>query len=178
MRLRLSSDRQERWARELVDVIAERNGIEKIPAEVVEELAAESENGVFDPFAALKRKKQKTFKQKLRAGTPLLRARYKAIKAKINEIDRVRIIESNKSESYKHGSKPIAKLTVKGKTLNAYLALPPSEYAETKYIFIDASEIKAYEKYPMRVKITSDRQLKWACELVDEIVARQNLKKK
>ena len=109
---------------------------------------------------------------------PLLRARYKAIKAKINEIDRVRIIESNKSESYKRGSKPIAKLTVKGKTLNAYLALPPSEYAETKYIFVDASEIKAYEKYPMRVKISSDRQEKWTKELVDEIIAREGLKTK
>ena len=178
MRLRLSSDRQERWARELVDVIAKKNGIAKIPAEVAAELAEEAENGVFDPFAALKRKKQKTFKQKLRAGTKELRARYKGIKAHIETIDRVRAIESNKSETYKRGSIPIAKLTVKGKTLNAYLALPPSEFAETKYKFLDASEIKAYEKYPMRVKITSDRQERWAKELVDEIVARQNLKKK
>ena len=180
MRLRLSSDRQERWARELVDAIAEKNEISKLPEDVMAELAveAESEAGAFDPFAALKRKKQKTFKQKLRAGTAELRARYKAIKAMLSEIDRVRIIESNKGETYKRGSTPIAKLTVKGKTLNAYLALPPSEFAETKYKFLDASEIKAYEKYPMRVKISSDRQEKWAKELVDEIVARQNLKKK
>jgi predicted transport protein len=178
MRLRLSSDRQERWCEELVDVIAEKNGIQKLPAEVVAELKEESEEGPFDPFAALKRKKQKTFKQRLRAGSPALRARYKAIKAKLSEIDRIRIIESNKSETYKRGSKPIAKLTVKGKTLNAYLALPPSEYAETKYIFVDASEIKAYEKYPMRVKISSDRQEKWTKELVDEIIAREGLKTK
>ena len=178
MRLRLSSDRQERWCEELVDVIAEKNGIKKLPEEAMAALAEESEDGVIDPFSALKRKKQKTFKQKLRAGSPALRARYKAIKAKLEEIDRIRIIESNKSETYKRGSKPIAKLTVKGKTLNAYLALPPSEYAETKYIFVDASEIKAYEKYPMRVKISSDRQEKWTKELVDEIIAREGLKTK
>ena len=128
--------------------------------------------------SVLKRRKQKTFKQKLRAGTPLLRARYKAAKAKLQAIDRVRLIESNKGETYKRGSIPIAKLTVKGKTLNAYLALPPAEYAETKYVFLDASEIKAYEKYPMRVKITSDRQLKWLGELIMEIVKRENLKLK
>ena len=90
----------------------------------------------------------------------------------------MRLIESNKGETYKRGSIPIAKLTVKGKTLNAYLALPPAEYAETKYVFLDASEIKAYEKYPMRVKITSDRQLKWLGELIMEIVKRENLKLK
>ncbi len=187
MRLRLSSDRQERWARELVDVIAEKNGVPKRPVPTSDEdldeefdfeEGMEAEAEVQDPFAALKRKKQKTFKQKLRAGTKQLRERYKALKAHIQTIDGVRIIESNKSETYKRASKPIAKLTVKGKTLNAYLALPPAEYAETKYVFTDASEIKVYEKYPMRVKITSDRQERWTKELVDEIATRENLKKK
>ena len=150
----------------------------KLPEEEVQEIFVETEEGIVDPFAALKRRKQKTFKQKLRAGTPLLRARYKAAKAQLQAIDRVRLIESNKGETYKRGSIPIAKLTVKGKTLNAYLALPPAEYAETKYVFLDASEIKAYEKYPMRVKLTSDRQLKWLGELIMEIVKRENLKLK
>lgn len=178
MRMRLSSDRQERWTEELVDIIAAKNGINKLPEEEVQELFVETEEGIVDPFAALKRRKQKTFKQKLRAGTPLLRARYKAAKAQLQAIDRVRLIESNKGETYKRGSIPIAKLAVKGKTLNAYLALPPAEYAETKYVFLDASEIKAYEKYPMRVKLTSDRQLKWLGELIMEIVKRENLKLK
>jgi hypothetical protein len=178
MRLRLSSDRQERWAEELVDIIAEENGIAKLSEEEVQELFVESDEGIADPFSALKRRKQKNFKQRLRAGSPLLRARYKAVKDQLLEIDRVRLIESNKGETYKRGSIPIAKLTVKGKTLNAYLALPPAEYAETKYVFLDASEIKAYEKYPMRVKISSDRQQKWLGELIMEIVKRENLKLK
>ena len=178
MRLRLSSDRQERWAEELVDIIAEENGIAKLSEEEAQELFVESDEGIADPFSALKRRKQKNFKQRLRAGSPLLRARYKAVKEQLLEIDRVRLIESNKGETYKRGSIPIAKLTVKGKTLNAYLALPPAEYAETKYVFLDASEIKAYEKYPMRVKISSDRQQKWLGELIMEIVKRENLKLK
>lgn len=178
MRLRLSSDRQERWAEELVDIIAEENGIAKLSEEEVQELFVESDEEIADPFSALKRRKQKNFKQRLRAGSPLLRARYKAVKEQLLEIDRVRLIESNKGETYKRGSIPIAKLTVKGKTLNAYLALPPAEYAETKYVFLDASEIKAYEKYPMRVKISSDRQQKWLGELIMEIVKRENLKLK
>ena len=61
--------------KELVDIIAEENGISKLSAEEVQELFVESEDGVVDPFAALKRRKQKNYKQKLRAGTPLLRAR-------------------------------------------------------------------------------------------------------
>ncbi len=179
MRMRLSSDRQERWVEELIAVIAEQNGIRRraveAPAEA-EPFASEQTDG--DPFARLKRKPQKTFKQKLRAGSKLLRARYKAIKAHVETLERVRVIEGSKSEIYRCGSVPIAKLVVKGKTLNAYLALPPAEYAETKYIFTDVSETKAYERYPMRVRLSSDRQEKWVKELVDEIAKRANLKKK
>ncbi len=184
MRMRLSSDRQERWAEELVAVIAEKNGIKKKPLPIPEADEEAEEDEVAqdaapaDPFAGLKRKPQKTFKQKLRAGSKLLRARYKAVKSHILTLERVRVIESSKSEIYRSGSTPIAKLVVKGKTLNAYLALPPAEYAETKYVFTDASEKKAYERYPMRVKLSSDRQEKWVKELVDEVAKRADLKKK
>jgi predicted transport protein len=59
---------------------------------------------------------------------------------------------------------------MKGKTLNVYLALNPNEYQNTKYIFQDVSHVKKYALYPMRVRLTSDRQVRWTCELIDKIM--------
>ena len=67
-------------------------------------------------------------------------------------------------------NKPIIKLNIKGKTLNAYIGLNPQEFENSKYIFTDASSIKAYANYPMRVKVTSNRQVKWVIELINKAV--------
>lgn len=179
MRLRMSSDRQARWARELAGELMEKNGVKKKPEPVEEPVEVPAaEEAVLDPFAAFRSRPQKTFRQKLRAGSKVLRARYKAVRAHIETLDRVRVIEGNKAETFRSGNTPIAKLAVKGKTLNAYIALPPSEYENSKYVFTDASDVKAYARYPMRVKLTSDRQEKWTKELIDEVARREDIKKK
>ena len=58
---------------------------------------------------------------------------------------------------------------MRGKTLNAYIALNPSDYSESKYIFTDASNVKKYKNYAMRVRLTSNRQVKWLLELISII---------
>ena len=62
-------------------------------------------------------------------------------------------------------------MVVRGKTLNVYLALNPAEFAESKYIFTDASNTKRFNNYPMRVKVSSNRQLRWVKELIALIFA-------
>ena len=84
-------------------------------------------------------------------------------------LDSVRAISAKKQITYKIKSKCIAKLKMIGKTLNLYLALEPKKFKNTKYKFINVSNKKAYEKYPMRVKITSDRQARWAVELIAKV---------
>jgi hypothetical protein len=43
-------------------------------------------------------------------------------------------------------------------------------YENTKYIYTDVSSSKTYANYPMRVKITSDRQVKWVKELISLVL--------
>ncbi len=132
---------------------------------------------VASPFAHLSAKAPKTFRQKLRASKEI-RTTFNEIKAYIESYEGVRQIESDKFETFKRGNTPIAKITVRGKTLSAYLALNPIEYADTKYIFTDVSEKASYKNYPMLVKLTSARQIRWTKELIDEIGKKQGLTKK
>jgi predicted transport protein len=79
--------------------------------------------------------------------------------------------EGKKQVTYKLKNKPIIKLNIKGKTLNAYIGLNPADFENSKYVFTDSSSVKAYANYPMRVKITSNRQLKKTIELINLAVS-------
>lgn len=127
-------------------------------------------------FGALRAKSPKTFRSKLRTSDKLLKSRYKELSDHIKTLDRVRMIESNSGETYKCGKTPVARLMIRGKTLNVYIALPPEEFEQTKYVFTDVSQSRSHANYPMRVRISSDRQVKWAKELIDEVAKRQDLK--
>ena len=130
-----------------------------------------------DLFAHLASRKAKTFRQKLRANKEA-RAAFKELKAYIEQFEKVRLIESDRYDTFKRGNTPIAKFTIRGKTLNAYLALNPSDYAESKYVFTDVSEKSSLKGYPMQIKLSSQRQLKWAKELIDDIAKNGELQRK
>ncbi len=76
-------------------------------------------------------------------------------------------------ESITWGRQTIARITLRGKTLNLYLALEPKSFEESKYFFDDVSDVKTFEKTPMKVKVKSKRGLKYALELI-EILAKMN----
>ncbi len=158
MRVKVSSDRQVKWTKELILDKADKNGLVLMP---------EKEQGV--SFKALKNKK--TFKQKLKL-SPLAKERFNDLKGFIKAIDNIRLVEGKYSITYKVKSKPIVKFVIKGKTLNAYLGLNPDEYQDTKYVFTNVSNVKKYFNYPMRVKVSSNRQVKWVKELIQEILQK------
>ena len=161
MRVKLTSQRQTKWSLELIDIICVKYGFTILEV---------------NPFAVFGVKKdQRTFNEKLSI-LPIANERYSQICESINQIDRVRSIDSKKSQTFKVGNTPIVKFTIRGKTLNAYIGLNPSEYLDTKYIFTDASNIKAYSNYPLRVKVSSNRQVKWVKELLNEIIVKNNIK--
>ncbi|MBR2967941.1 MAG: hypothetical protein IKC35_04090, partial [Clostridia bacterium] len=58
---------------------------------------------------------------------------------------------------------------------NVYLALDPNQFQDTKYIFENVSHKATYSKYPMRVKVTSNRQVKWVIELLEIVTKSKNL---
>ena len=89
---------------------------------------------------------------------------------------RTRVSWSYDTISYKHT--PVAKFVMRQKSLLLYLALDPSEFEESKYFFVDASEKKKYEQVPFRLKIRGSRGFKHALELVEELAGRLEWKEK
>ena len=80
------------------------------------------------------------------------------------------MIEGRYQITYKYKNVAVVKFAIKGKTLNAYLGLDPKEYEDTKYVFSDVSNVKKYTGYPMRVRVSSARQVKWVKELIAKIL--------
>ena len=83
---------------------------------------------------------------------------------------RTRVSWSYDTVSYKHA--PVAKFVMRQKSLLLYLALEPSEFEESKYFFVDASEKKKYAQVPLRLKIRGSRGFRHAMELVEELAKR------
>lgn len=130
---------------------------------------------VNSPFAHLKGKRDdRTFDQKIKT-LPIARARFKELTKFMKGFDGVRLIESKKSKTYKKGNVPIVRYKLRGKTLNAYIGLNPMEYIDSKYIFTDVSNVKAYAKYPMRIKVSSERQVKMVKELISVTMKEKEL---
>jgi predicted transport protein len=83
---------------------------------------------------------------------------------------RTRVSWSYDTISYKNA--PVAKFVIRQKSMLLYLALEPSEFEESKYFFVDASEKKKYAQVPLRLKIRGSRGFKHAMELVEELAKR------
>lgn len=81
------------------------------------------------------------------------------------------------NESWYLGRNTYAKFAIRGKTLSLYLALDPDEFEGTKYIFRDARGVEKYREVPMRVKLTSDRAVRWSKELIFAAAAKKDLKR-
>lgn len=161
MRVKVSSDRQQRWVKELLVDKINKEGLTIIEEPIIIDNKPN--------FARLKRKKTRSFKQKLKL-SPIAKERFIEIKKAFNDIPNVRVIEGKNNVTYKLKSLCIAKFLIKGKTLNVYLNLKPVDFENTKYIFTDVSNVKKYINYPMRVKVSSNRQVKWVKELIFKIV--------
>lgn len=131
-----------------------------------------------NPFASLSKdnKDKRSFKEKLFDSDPILKNRYCKIANCLYTIDKANGRDSHKFETFKSGSISIAKMSIRGKTLNVYLGLNPSDYVESKYIFTDESGKKTYINFPMRVRVTSDRKAKWVNELLIDLANKNNLK--
>ena len=118
---------------------------------------------------------RKTFYQKLESSSDIVKERYNRIREFLCRIKGVRVIESKMQHTYKCKSVPVARLTFRGKTLNVLLGLNVDEYTDSKYIFTDLSSSKKHVRYPMRVKLSSERQTRWTIELINDIVSKNNL---
>ncbi|MBR5439289.1 MAG: hypothetical protein IKV61_03625 [Clostridia bacterium] len=153
MAVKVTSDRQAKWVCELISDLANKNGLYMYAISKLLTIKGTD----------------KTLEERLLSSSENTKNWFKQLTEYLLSIDGIRVISSKKQISYKIKNKNIAKLKMVGKTLNLYLALEPKKFKNTKYKFIDVSAKKVHAKYPMRVKITSDRQAKWALELIEKI---------
>ena len=129
-----------------------------------------------DAFGHLKGKKDdRTFDERIEDSTIQTKDRYQTVNSLIERVVGLKKRSTDKIRSYYVGNTTLIKLVVKGKTLNVYLALDPKEYENTKYVFTDASDVKKYASTPMRIRLSSDRQAKWANELIEALVTKKGL---
>ena len=102
---------------------------------------------------------------------------YNKFKQYVLEYKKVSARMSWNSDTFSSGRLPKIKLSMRGKTLVAFFALNPLDYADSKYYVHDMSDVKKYEATPMMIKIKSERGLKHACELADVLFSELPKKK-
>ena len=113
----------------------------------------------------------RSFTANLIQSNPQVKNYYNQIKNHILSYKGVKTRMSWRNESYRKGRIQLFKMKIRGKTICLYCALDPSEYAESKY-FHEVATAKVYAGVPMMVRIKSDRGLKRAKELVDDVMKK------
>ncbi|MDE7164787.1 MAG: hypothetical protein K2O04_05140 [Clostridiales bacterium] len=107
---------------------------------------------------------------KLISSTDVVKNRYSELKNYLLSYKKARANMSRSRESFYIGRNCYARIAVRGKTLCVYLALDPQKYAGTKYNVEDVLGVKSYADTPCLIRIKSERALKYAKELIDELM--------
>ena len=113
---------------------------------------------------------RKSFQSRLIQSDDRIKGYYSAIKNKLLSYKGVKARTSWSFESCNKGRIQCAKLNVRGKTLLVYLNLSTENYNVNKYHFSDVGYKAKYEDVPMLLKVRSDRGLKYALELIEEMM--------
>ncbi len=146
------------------EIIAEENSTEEIPSDD----ALGYVSGI---------KYDYSFEAKLSLASAETKTYYKEIVAFIKSHG-VKISRSWKRERVYLSGNQFANLLFKGAKLCVALALDPAEYSDAKYGLTDLSGMKKYEKTPMLLKITSQRKLKYAFELLTALFTKEGIEDK
>ena len=167
--VKVKSERGVKFAKELIDILC--NGLEKRTEEelIVLSEAALTVDEVKTSFA-FGDYISKSFTAKLCQSEQNVKDFYTEVKNYILSFKKVR---SNVSWSYDNfflGRNSIVKLALRGKTLVMYTSLDYSSLENTKYHARFMGDTKKYEDTPSMVKIKSLRGVKFAKELVDQLL--------
>ena len=121
---------------------------------------AEDENGI-------KYRYIRTWLARLIQSDDEVKGYYGEIKNKFLSYKKVKFRISKKCETYSLGKNKLAKLDVRGKKVDLYLALDPNEFTDQAkfYNFKDVSEKKP--EFPMLMRVNGPMKLKRALELIE-----------
>lgn len=120
-------------------------------------------------FEKLCIKYKRSFMAKIIQSDDLTKHFYKTIKEKLLSYEGIKSRLSWSGETYKVSGNQIAKLTATGKTLKLFLALDPTRHHKSIYTPKDMSSVKKYHQVPFMLKIKSERGLKNALTMIDNL---------
>ena len=103
---------------------------------------------------------------------------YTALKNEILSYDKIRERTSWRRETFRIGRNAIARIAVRGKTLCLLLAVEPAGYIGTKYKVEDVSDTANTVDTPTLFRIKSARRLKYAKEMISDIMKELQVGKK
>ena len=156
---------------EIADAEKKIDEVAKEVAPVVSSIEID-ENGVATLEAL-----DKSFTAKIIQSPEDVKKTYSQIKNALLSLNGVKDRTSWDFESFNKGRLQCAKLNFKGKTLAIYVNLDPNEYSVSKYHHQDVSSSAKYASVPMMIKIKSERAVKYALELIDELAKKHDLEK-
>ena len=192
-RVKVKSERGVKYAKELIAIVSEKLGLNKNQKYEVSDFAPQYlstptliKRGLVKVIDAhgkenLPDKGQTKYRYsylgRLIKSPADVKEFYSEIKNEFMSYKKVREKTSSNYEAFYIGREHLAKVNVRGKTLYLYLALDPKEYENSKYFPTDCSAVNRFKEVPMRIKVRSDRGVKYAKELVSVIAEKYSLVK-
>ncbi len=166
--------------------------IEEVTEEIIEESAPEvteeadeddededeEEEEIISEFSGqvVNIRYRKSFTSKLVQASDTVKEYYSMLKNAFMSFKGVKARTSWGCETFNKGRVTLAKVLIKGKTLVVCLNLDPKEYEDSKYHFKDVSDKAKYSKVPMLVKVRSSRGIRYAVDLVGEMMEKLDIK--
>ena len=144
---------------------------EKIAAEQAQNASAEEESYLINGEVVQVRYRSSFASRLIQAPLEVQRF-YSSLKNEILAYDGIKVKNSWNYESFNRDGEQCVKLNVRGRSVLVYLALNPLDYAETKYRFKDMSETPKFEKVPMLLSVRTERGLKYATELIADVMRK------
>ena len=118
---------------------------------------------------------RKSFEAKLIQSQSHIKKYYSAIKNALLSYKGTKSRVSWTADSFHNGRAQIAKINVKTRILELYLALDPATLDGTVYRGQDVGALRKYEETPFRYKIRTPRKFNWALELVHRVCEEHGL---
>lgn len=118
---------------------------------------------------------RKSFEAKLSQAQPQIKKYYSGLKNALLSYKGTKSRMSWTADSFHNGRAQLAKINVKTRILELYLAIDPATLEGSVYRGQDVGALKKYEETPFRYKIRTPRKFNWALELVHRVSEEHGL---
>lgn len=112
-----------------------------------------------------------SFKARLIQADEKLQSYYGEVKNHILSYQKVRTSMAWGHETFRFGRNTLIKFKIRGKALAIYFALNPDDYVDSKYNLKDLTDEDGRPQLPLMLKVKSSRGVKWAKELINDVMA-------